>query len=130
MKRIIIIIAASLVFLFLCGTVGIYFLIGHKVQQNIEIAKSKYPGTAEEALIAFLLDTNNSPIERTHIAIWSLGQIESKKAIPVLKELYKGDPEGKTCYGKHSSVICQYEIYKALHARDINWWPLHPGLNK
>jgi DNA-binding PadR family transcriptional regulator len=30
-----------------------------------------------------------------------------------------------SCEGKY-----QYEIYKALNAKKVNWWPLHPGLNK
>jgi hypothetical protein len=48
------------------------------------------------------------------VAIWTLGQIHSEKAIPVLQGLCHNDPEGKTCYGKHDSVLCQYEIFKAL----------------
>jgi hypothetical protein len=130
MKRILIIIGAALVLVFLLGTVGIYLWIGQSVKANIKIAKEKYPGKAEDALIAYLLDTTNSPRNRSHIAIWTLGQIQSKKAVPVLMNLYKNDPEGKTCYGRHNSFICQYELYKALHASEVNWWPLHPGLNK
>jgi len=99
------------------------------VEKNIEITKKQYPGAAEDALIAFLLNTTNSPRDRTHIAIWTLEQIQSEKAKPVLRELYKNDPEGKTCSGKHDSVLCQYEIYKALNAEKENWWPLHRKLN-
>ncbi len=107
-----------------------YIQIGNKVKENIAIAKQKYPGTAEDALIAFLLDESNSYHDRTHIAIWTLGQIKSKKAVPVLKKLYQDDPDGKTCYGRHNHMLCQYEIYKALHAAEKNWLPLHARLNK
>jgi hypothetical protein len=100
------------------------------VKKNITIAKESYPGTAEDALIAYLLDTKNSPQNRSSVAIWTLGQIHSKKALPILEELYKDDPEGKTCKGRHSYVLCQYEIYKALNAAKSNWWPLHARLNK
>ncbi len=115
--------------LLLSGYTAIYFWIDSDVKKNIAIAKEKYSGTAEDALIAYLLDTTNTTHDRTHIAIWTLGQIQSEKAKPVLRKLYKNDPEGKTCNGKHDSVLCQYEIYKALHAEEENWWPLHRKLN-
>ena len=129
MKRILIILGAGIVIAFICFVLVVNLWIGYTVKENIEIAKNKYPGTAEDALIAYLLDATNSPRDRTHIAIWTLGQIQSEKAIPVLNELYKNDPDGKTCSGKHDSVLCQYEIYKALNAAKVNWWPLHRKLN-
>lgn len=129
MKRILIILGAGIIIVFICFVLIVNLWIGNTVKKNIEIAEEKYSGTAEDALIAFLLDTTNSPRDRTHIAIWTLGQIQSEKAKPVLRELYKNDPEGKTCSGKHDSVLCQYEIYKALNAEKENWWPLHRKLN-
>ncbi|HEY3369408.1 MAG TPA: HEAT repeat domain-containing protein [Prolixibacteraceae bacterium] len=130
MKRAIIIIGAILLFLFILAGPGIYIWGDFAIKKNINIAKSRYPGNAEDALIAYLLDTTNSPRDRSHLAINTLGQIESAKARPILMKLYKNDPEGKTCFGKHNSVLCQYELYKALHAREVNWWPLHQRLNK
>jgi hypothetical protein len=130
MKRKIIIISASLLTLLFIGFMAIYIWIDLDVKKNIKTAKEKYPGNTEDALIAYLLDTTNSPQNRSNIAIWTLGQIHSEKALPILKELYKNDPEGKTCHGKHNSVLCQYEIYKAINAAEVNWWPLHSRLNK
>jgi hypothetical protein len=130
MKKIIAILSLILITLLLSGYIAIYFWIDSDVKKNIAIAKEKYPGKAEDALIAYLLDTTNTPYDRSHLAVWTLGQIESEKAIPVLTALYKNDPEGKTCMGNHSVVICQYEIYKALNASQVNWWPLHARLNK
>ena len=130
MKKIIVITVLVLFALLISGYTAIYFWIDSDVKKNIALAKGKYPGTAEDALLAFLLDTTNSPNDRTHIAVWTLGQIKSEKAIPVLKSLYKNDPEGKTCKVNHSVVLCQYEIYKALNAQKVNWWPLHKRLNK
>jgi len=128
-KRVLIIIGSGILILFICFVLFVNLWIGNTVEKNIEIAKNKYPGTAEDALIAYLLDSANSPRDRTHIAIWTLGQIQSEKAIPLVNELYKNDPDGKTCSGKHDSVVCQYEIYKALNAAKVNWWPLHRKLN-
>ncbi|MCE5347506.1 MAG: HEAT repeat domain-containing protein [Bacteroidales bacterium] len=130
MKRKLIILSASLLTLLILGFLAIYIWIDFDVKKNINNAREKYPGSAEDALIAYLLDTTNSPQDRSSVAIWTLGQIHSKKAIPILKKLYKHDPEGKTCYGKHDSVLCQYEIYKAIKAEESNWWPLHSRLNK
>jgi hypothetical protein len=129
MKRVIII-GASLVFIFICTVVVIMSSINHGIKERISIAQQKYQGTAEDALIAYLLDTTNSPRDRTDVAIWTLGQIQSQKALPILKEMYNYDAEGKTCSGKHDSVLCQYGIYKAIRAIESNWWPLHPELNK
>ena len=130
MKRKLIILSASLLTLLILGFLAIYIWIDFDVKKNINNAKEKYPGTAEDALIAYLLDTTNSPQDRSIVAIWTLGQIHSKKALPILKGLYKNDPEGKTCHGKHDSVLCQYEIYKAIKAEESNWWFLHSRLNK
>jgi hypothetical protein len=130
MKRIIFILGSILLGLILLGFIAIYIWIDIDVKKNIETAKGLYPGKAEDALIAYLLDSTNTPQDRSSVAIWTLGQINSKKAIPVLEKLYKNDPEGKTCHGNHGSVLCQYEIYKALNASKSNWWPLHSRLNK
>ena len=129
-KRILFYIGISMLALLICSFFAIYIWIDLDVKKNIDIAKQKYSGTAEDVLIAYLSDTTNSPKDRSQIAIWTLGQIKSEKALPVLKALYKDDPEGKTCYGRHNSVLCQYEIYKAIHAEEVNWWPLHQRLNK
>lgn len=130
MKRALIIIGSGLLLIFIFVGPGIY-LWGHfAIKKSINIVKSRYPGKAEDALIAYLLDTTNSPHDRSYLAISTLGQIGSQKARPVLLKLYKNDPEGKTCRGRHDKVLCQYEIYKALNARKVNWWPLHQRLNR
>jgi hypothetical protein len=40
--------------------------------------------------------------------------MRSEKALPYLYDLYNDDPQGRTCKGKHNSVLCQYEIHKAI----------------
>ena len=130
MKRKLFIISAGIVTLLVFGFFAIYIWIDVDVNKNIKTVKEKYSGNAEDALIEYLLDTTNTFHDRTHVAIWTLGQIQSEKALPILKDLYKNDPDGKTCYGKHDSVLCQYEIYKAMNASKVNWWPLHARLNK
>jgi hypothetical protein len=104
--------------------------IGHDVKENIQLAQQKYPGTTEDALLAFLLDESNSYNDRTHKAIWTLGQIRSEKALPLLRDFYKDDPKGKTCYGKHGSLLCQYEIHKAIMAIERRRIISYARLNK
>jgi uncharacterized protein YggU (UPF0235/DUF167 family) len=116
-ERISVIIGVSLTVIF-CFIILMmpFFRIGHDIKEHISIAQQRYPNaaTAEDALIAYLADTTNFPRDRGDIAIWTLGQIHSKKALPVLYKLYKNDPEGKTCHGKHDSVLCQYGINTAI----------------
>lgn len=114
MSRHLFIIFFSLVALFICYMIYIPIGIRHDVKEHINIAKRKYQGEAEDALIDYLLDTSNSPFNRSTVAIWILGQIRSKKALPILKELYKNDPKGRTCHAKHDLVLCQKELYEAI----------------
>ena len=93
-----------------------FFRIGPDIKEHISIAQQQYPNvaTAEDALITYLVDTTNSPHDRGVIGIWTLGQIHSKKALPILKRLYMNDPKGKTCHGKHDFMLCQYGIHTAI----------------
>jgi len=113
MQRILFIVSV-IVSIACCVLLALNIWVGRDVRENIQLAELQHPGTAEDALISFLLDTSQSSSDRTHIAVWTLGRIRSEKALPVLYELYKNDPEGKTCLGHHDLQICQYEIYKAI----------------
>lgn len=93
---------------------GMQIWIGHTIKENIAVAQNQYSGSAEDALIAYLSDTTKSPDDRTHIAIWTLGQLRSENALPYLYDLYIMDPEGNSCKGKHNSLLCQREIHKAI----------------
>ncbi len=129
MKRIIILTGISLVILFGGAIFTVHILNGRKVKENIAMVKQQYPGTAEDALIAYLLDENNPSRERTHTAIWTLGQIKSEKALPVLAKFDLNDSEGKTCKGKHDSLLCLYEIHKAIVHIRRKWYLSHAKLN-
>ena len=130
MKRAIIILGAVLLFLFILAATGVYISCEIAIKRNIEVAKSLHPGKAEDALIAYLLDSTISVNERSKVAVWTLGQIGSQKAKPFLLNLYKNDPKGKTCFKRHHTVFCQSNLYKSLNAIQSNGWPLHRHLNK
>lgn len=95
--------------------------IGNGIKENIRIAQLEHPGKADDALLEYLADTTKSPMDRTNIAIWTLGQIRSRKALPVLKSLYRNDPEGHICRGHHNSELCQYELHKAIVSIESDW---------
>lgn len=130
MKRIMLMIGVSLLILFIVGLGSVYLLMEKSVSEKIELVKTKYSGTAEEALIAFLQDEQNTFSDRTHIAVWTLGQIKSEMALPILKSYYKDDPKGETCYGLHDEMICQYELYKAIEAIEGKMLFSYNRLNK
>lgn len=122
---VLILVAGSIVFVS-----AIHLWNGMTVRKNIDAAREEYPGSAEEALIAMLLDSTRSPYVQTHTAIWTLGQIRSEKALPVLQELYMDDPDGITCYGKHDSLLCQYELNKAIKSIENGRLFSHARLRK
>ena len=105
------------VVLILTSFMAIHIWIGQSLRENIKLAKEQYNEQTEEALISYMLDESKPTKDRTHDAIWTLGQITD-------------DPKGETCYGKHDSVLCQYEIHKAIVAIEKNWWFSHPRLAK
>jgi hypothetical protein len=137
-KRTFIFTVIGLAALLFCFILAVRIWIGSEIKERINVAKKEYSGIAEDALIAYLSDTTHAPRDRSDVAIWTLGQIRSRKALPVLKELYKNDPEGKTCKYHHDTVLCQYEIHKAivsiehkwLGAKEKNWSGSWSRLNK
>ena len=123
-------IAGTGVFLVVVAYFILRIWIGGSVKENIAYAKDIYQGTAEEALVSMLKDNSISANDKTHIAVWTLGQLHSEKALPLFKELNRDDPEGKTCYGSHDNEICQYELYKAIEAIEGSKFFTHARLNK
>ena len=125
-----IIVLASVVVLFAVSVMAMNVWIRSDVKKNISIALEKYPGTAEEALISFLQDEENSYNDRTHVAIWTLGMLKSTKALPVLKGYYHDDPKGLTCHGHHDQMLCQYGLHKAIIQIEGRWMYSTAGLNR
>ena len=70
-------------------------------------ATQQYPGDRVEALIAYVKSNDHSLRQRNH-AVWALGQIGDKRALPVLKQFYTGG------HCDHAHCLCQYELQKAI----------------
>lgn len=84
--------------------------IGSSVEDTCETAIKKYQGDCTKALTQTLKDEKNSYRERNS-AIWALGQLGNKKALPVLQNYYTGKiPEKEPL----DQTISQYELKKAI----------------
>lgn len=99
--------AALAVLLILYGFVS--WSIGSEVKEISAKASSEYPGDKVEALIAFVSSEKHSLAERDN-AVWALGQLGEKRALPALEKYYSG----QRC--DHSKYLCQHELRKAIKA--------------
>jgi hypothetical protein len=87
--------------------VWICFDIRSGVKKISAEATQQYPGDRVEALIAYVKSENRS-LRKRNFAVWALGQIGDKRALPVLSQFYTGGP----C--DHNHYLCQGELQKAI----------------
>jgi hypothetical protein len=83
------------------------FDIRFAVKEISAEATQQYPGDRIEALISYVKSEDHSLRQRNR-AVWALGQIGDKRALPVLNQFYTGGP----C--DHAHCLCQYELQKAI----------------
>lgn len=69
MKRKLLIVLIVLAGILSTGLLILYLGIEFGVKQNIRLTQQKYPGKADDALIAYMMDESISPEGRTHEAI-------------------------------------------------------------
>jgi hypothetical protein len=82
-------------------------MIGLGVESCSHRAMAQFQGDRVEALIA-VADCRGCKFEERNHAVWALGQLRDKRAIPVLHKYRTGKP----C--SHMMTICQHEISKAI----------------
>lgn len=105
----------KLAFYALAIGVGVFFLlliivsgwIDYGVKKECQKAQKEHAGDCVEALSAFVEDENNTYKERNS-AVWALGQLGDRRALPILKKHYSGEE----C--QHDKFLCQYELKKAI----------------
>ncbi len=85
----------------------ICFSIRSSVKEISAQATQQYPGDRIEALITYV-NSKNISLRQRNRAVWALGQIGDKRALPVLEKSYTGQP----C--DHDSRLCQGELQKAI----------------
>ena len=83
------------------------FVIRWNVKEISAEATQQYPGDRVEALIAYVKSEDQS-LRKRNLAVWALGQIGDKRALPVLNQFYTGGP----C--DHDHYLCQGELQKAI----------------
>ena len=89
--------------------------------KNISVeAKQEFGQDCVQSLILYIRSENHTQKEKIH-AVWALGQLTDKRAIPFLEELQ----EKYNCKNNEKQPKICYEIYKALkwctHGNITNW---------
>lgn len=82
-------------------------LIGAGVKRYSQNAQEQFHGDRVAALSAMVECPSCDLRDRNH-AVWALGQLADRRALPVLEKYYTGEK----C--DHLHKICQYELKKAL----------------
>lgn len=86
-------------------------LIGDSVKNQCGVAQEKYKGDCAESLMK-LIEDEKIEYEEKNSAVWALGQLGDKRALPFLQKYYTGyDSKNKT---KRDEALSQYELYKAI----------------
>lgn len=86
---------------------GTTWLISTGVHAAGQAALRDHPGDRVLALIAYVDSPHHSFRERNR-AVWALGQLGDRRALPVLEKHFTGE----AC--DHQRRLCQYELRKAL----------------
>lgn len=86
---------------------GLQGYIEWSVRNFSRSAMAQFHGSPETALID-LVACESCPLQDRNHAVWALGQLREKRALPVLARFRTGAP----CdHGRH---ICKHELEKAL----------------
>lgn len=99
------------------GYTALFASIHAGVADTARLAMTQYPGDRVEALCALVACESCSLSDRNH-AVWALGQLRDRRALPILERYYTG----QEC--NHSLDLCQHEIRKAVKAiksRSLLW---------
>jgi hypothetical protein len=92
----------------LIAFVSVCFSIRSGVKDMSAKAVKEFPGDRVEALMAYVGSENHTLKERNR-AVWALGQIGDRRALPVLESYYTGGE----C--DHDKFLCQRELSKAIY---------------
>jgi len=97
--------------IFVLSVIFSFYQIRKDVKQACLKAKDLYQQNCVDSLIAFAKSDDNSFREKNS-AIWALGQIADKSALPFLNGLKNSLQGQKRC--NSSKYLCRYEIEKAV----------------
>ena len=92
-------------------TVAAYITISFMIASGVRAAETaalrETPGDPVVALIAYV-DTPSHILRERNRAVWALGQLGDRRALPVLEKYFTGEP----C--RHDEALCQRELAKAI----------------
>lgn len=97
----------SLILIFFFFT---FLTIYSKVKSTCLEAQKEYKLSCVDSLTK-TVQSDNKTFREKNTAIWTLGQLADKKALPILRNLYTGKDPWKESYDK---IINQYELKKAI----------------
>lgn len=99
------------------GYTAVFASIRGGVTGMARSAMAQYPGDRVEALSA-LVACEGCVLSDRNRAVWALGQLRDRRALPILKKF----DTGQEC--NHSLSLCQYEVRKAvktIESRSLVW---------
>ncbi len=99
------------------GFIGLTWWIQAAARDVGARAMREFPGDDVEALLTLVQSEGHSLAEPNQ-AVYALGQIGDRRALPVLQTFYTG----REC--QHDAFLCQKELAKAIdRCRGRNWAP-------
>lgn len=104
-----IILIAGLIFFtgITCFYLGALGWIKHEANELANETSVAFEKDKIESLLE-VIDSKNYTLKEKNNAIWALGVLKDKKALPILEALHTGEE----C--NHDKELCQYEIHKAI----------------
>lgn len=105
---------AAFIILFAISLLMIY----SDVESICEIASNKFESDNIEALIS-LIESDEFSYKQKNKAIWALGQIGDKRALPLLRKLDTDEIQKKP-YDSNKNIV-QYSVEKAIRQIDSDF---------
>ena len=107
-KRIWMIIAV-LCLLAVCACGALYGGIQWDAHQKAEAVWAAYPQAGNEVEALMLqMQSESESMQTRNMAVWALGRLRAKAALPVMRSYYTG----QKC--DHTTCLCQSELEKAI----------------
>jgi hypothetical protein len=106
-KKVLLVVGLVLLVGGILAVFGLKWIIDAEVNRLANHAVEHFQKDRIESLIALVM-SDEFDIGQKDNAIWALGILEDKRALPLLDSLYTGEP----C--DHANEICQYEVKKAI----------------
>lgn len=110
-------ILAIVVGILLVAYLVVSLMIGWGINKESQSAMARFSGDRIEALMT-LVDCQDCKLEDRNHAVWALGQLKDRRALPVLYKYRTGKP----CI--HSTTICQYVLEDAIRWAEGNSYML------